>query len=247
MAGLVIANWKMHGSLELIAKFSKEWRAQPKLLDVNVVLCPPAPYLGAASDALEGVALGAQNCAERIEGAFTGEVSIQMLSELGCGYVIIGHSERRSLFSETDAQVAVKAQLAIAQGLHAVVCVGETLEHRDAEQQDKVVTEQLLGSLAEVPCENLVVAYEPVWAIGTGRTATPAQAEAMHGVIKGCLQGHFGEAGADIPVIYGGSVKPENAGVLFECDNIDGALVGGASLNANSFWQIASAASAGRA
>lgn len=247
MAGLVIANWKMHGSFELIAEFSKEWRALPQLSDVNVVLCPPAPYLERVSGTLEGVALGAQNCADRIEGAFTGEVSAQMLSDLGCGYVIIGHSERRALYSETDAQVAVKAQLAIAQGLQAVVCVGETLEHRDADQQDKVVTEQLLGSLAEVPCENLVVAYEPVWAIGTGRTATPAQAAAMHGVIRGCLQGHFGEAGADVPVIYGGSVKPENAGVLFECDNIDGALVGGASLNANSFWQIASAASAGRA
>ena len=247
MAGLVIANWKMHGSLELIAEFAQEWRELPQLSGVNVVLCPPAPYLGVVSEAVEGIVLGAQNSADRVEGALTGEVSSQMLSELGCGYVIIGHSERRSLFSETDAQVAVKAQLAIAQGLHAVVCVGETLEHRDADQQDKVVTEQLLGSLAEVPWEKLVVAYEPVWAIGTGRTATPAQAEAMHGVIKGCLRGHFGDAGADIPVIYGGSVKPENAGVLFECDNIDGALVGGASLNANSFWHIASAASAGRA
>ena len=247
MAGLVIANWKMHGSSALIAEFSKQWRALPELSDVNVVLCPPALYLESLSGTLEGVALGAQNCADRIEGAFTGEVSAQMLRDLGCGYVIIGHSERRALYGETDAQVAVKAQLAIAQGLHAVVCVGETLEHRDADQQDKVITEQLLGSLVEVPCENLVVAYEPVWAIGTGRTATPAQAAAMHGVIRGCLQGHFGEAGANVPVIYGGSVKPENAGALFECDNIDGALVGGASLDANSFWQIASAASAGRA
>ena len=136
MSGLVIANWKMHGSLELIAEFSKEWRALPRLTDVNAVLCPPAPYLASVSGALEGVALGAQNCADRIEGAFTGEVSVQMLSDLGCGYVIIGHSERRALYNETDAQVAVKAQLAIAQGLQAVVCVGETLAHRDADQQE---------------------------------------------------------------------------------------------------------------
>jgi triosephosphate isomerase len=247
MAGLVIANWKLHGSLGLIEEFSREWQMLPPLSDVSVVLCPPAPYLGAVSNAFEDVALGAQNCADQVEGAFTGEISVQMLSELGCSYVIIGHSERRALYSETDAQVAVKAALVIAQGLHAVVCVGETLEHRDAGQQDKIVIEQLLGSLAQVPCENLVVAYEPVWAIGTGRTATPAQADAMHGVIRSCLCEHFGEVGAGIPIIYGGSVKPENASVLFECDNIDGSLVGGASLNANSFWQIASAASAGRA
>jgi triosephosphate isomerase len=128
-----------------------------------------------------------------------------------------------------------------------VVCVGEALEQREAGRQDEVVSEQLLGSLAQVPCDNLVVAYEPIWAIGTGRTASPVQADDMHGVIRQRLQEHYGAAGSEIPIIYGGSVKPENAGVLFGCDNIDGALVGGASLEAKSFWQIASAASAGRA
>ena len=247
MAGLVIANWKMHGSLALIAEFSQQWRGLPQLSKVDVVLCPPAPYLGAVSEAFEGLLLGAQNCAEQVEGAFTGEVASQMLAELGCHYIIIGHSERRSLHGETDAQVAIKARLAAAEGLHPVVCVGEALEQREAGEQDEVVSEQLLGSLAHVPCDRLVVAYEPIWAIGTGHTATPGQAEAMHGLIRRRLQEHYGAAGAGIPIIYGGSVKPENAGVLFGCDNIDGALVGGASLDAKSFWQIASAASAGRA
>ena len=247
MAGLVIANWKMHGSLALIEEFSQQWRGLPRLSEVDAVLCPPTPYLGAVSEAFEGLLLGAQNCAEQVEGAFTGEVASQMLAEMGCQYVIIGHSERRSLYLESDAQVAIKARSATAAGLHPVVCVGEALGQREAGQQDKVVSEQLLSSLAQVPCDNLVVAYEPIWAIGTGRTASPAQADAMHEVIRLRLQEHYGAAGSGIPIIYGGSVKPENAGVLFECDNIDGALVGGASLEAKSFWQIASAASAGRA
>ena len=247
MAGLVIANWKMHGSLALIEAFSQQWRGLPRLSGVDAVLCPPAPYLGAVSEACEGLLLGAQNCAEQVEGAFTGEVASQMLAEMGCQYVIIGHSERRSLYLESDAQFAIKARSATAAGLHPVVCVGEALGQREAGQQDKVVSEQLLSSLAQVPCDNLVVAYEPIWAIGTGRTASPAQADAMHEVIRLRLQEHYGAAGSGIPIIYGGSVKPENAGVLFECDNIDGALVGGASLEAKSFWQIASAASAGRA
>ena len=170
-----------------------------------------------------------------------------MLRECGCRYVIIGHSERRSLYGETDTQVAVKARLTASEGLCPVVCVGESREQREAGQQDQVVGEQLLDSLVDVPCEKLVVAYEPVWAIGTGLTATPDQAEAMHGMIRNRLQAHYGAAGGKVPIIYGGSVKPENAGVLFGCENIDGALVGGASLNANKFWQIASAASAGRA
>ena len=134
--------------------------------------------------------------------------------------------------------------------MNIIFCVGEELESRKQNKQVKVVKHQLEEGLFHINNEdwnNIIIAYEPVWAIGTGRTATPAQAAAMHGVIRGCLQGHFGEAGANVPVIYGGSVKPENAGALFECDNIDGALVGGASLDANSFWQIASAASAGRA
>ena len=248
MAGLVIANWKMHGSLALIEEFSQQWRGLPQLSEVDAVLCPPTPYLGAVGEAFEGLLLlGAQNCAEQVEGAFTGEVASQMLAEMGCQYVIIGHSERRSLHRESDAQVAIKARTANAAGLHPVVCVGEALEQREAGRQDEVVSEQLLGSLAQVPCDNLVVAYEPIWAIGTGRTASPVQADDMHGVIRQRLQEHYGAAGSEIPIIYGGSVKPENAGVLFGCDNIDGALVGGASLEAKSFWQIASAASAGRA
>jgi len=247
MPGLVIANWKLHGSLALVAEFGQQWRALPPLSGVDVVVCPPTPYFGAIREAFEGMRLGAQDCADQREGAFTGEVAVQMLGEFGCKYVIIGHSERRSLYGETDAQVARKARLASAEGLHPVVCVGESLEQREAGQEVKVVSEQLLGSLAQVPCERLVIAYEPIWAIGTGRTATPEQAEAMHGVIRRCMQEHFGAVGAAIPIIYGGSVKPENASELFGCENIDGALVGGASLEAKSFWQIASAASAGRA
>ena len=161
--------------------------------------------------------------------------------------VLVGHSERRSLYGEGDAQVAIKARRVTAAGIKAVVCVVETLDNRESGGHEAVVGRQLQASLTEVPAAELVVAYEPVWAIGTGRVATPEQADGMHAVIRAHLHEQYGDAGNDVPIVYGGSVKPENAAELFQCPNIDGALVGGASLDAGSFWQIASAMGAGRA
>lgn len=247
MAGLVIANWKMHGSTAAVAEFVDQWNRLPPLGHVDTVICPPYPYLAAVADAMTGMALGAQNCAEADQGAFTGEVSADMLADWGCRYVLVGHSERRSLYGEGDAQVAIKARRVTAAGIKAVVCVGETLDNRESGGHEAVVGRQLQASLAEVPAAELVVAYEPVWAIGTGRVATPEQADGMHAVIRAHLHEQYGDAGNDVPIVYGGSVKPENAAELFQCPNIDGALVGGASLDAGSFWQIASAMGAGRA
>jgi len=246
MTGLVIANWKMHGSTASVMDFIDQWNRLPALADVCTVVCPPHPYLATIGDRMAGMALGGQNCAEQADGAFTGEVSAGMLVDLGCCYAIVGHSERRSLYGESDAVVAAKAASAAAAGMTAVVCVGESLDEREREEHEAVVCGQLSSSLALAEAKDVVVAYEPVWAIGTGHTATPAQADSMHAVIRNQLLQQFGDSGKSIPIIYGGSVKPGNAAELFQCDHIDGALVGGASLDANSFWQIASVAGTGR-
>lgn len=246
MVGLVIANWKMHGSRAAATDFVDQWGSLPSVEGVEAVLCPPYPYLALIVGATTDLMLGAQNCAEPAEGAYTGEVSAKMLADMGCRYVIVGHSERRSFYGETDAQVATKAQRIVSAGMTAVVCIGEALADREAGAHEAVVSTQLQCSLQGVSAEGLVVAYEPVWAIGTGQTATPQQAEGMHAVIRTRLCEQYGEAGGGIPIIYGGSVKPGNAAELFCCNNIDGALVGGASLDAKSFWQIASASSVGR-
>jgi triosephosphate isomerase len=244
MKGLVIANWKMNASLEAVQVFAEKWQHLPALTNVETVICPPGPYLQAVKSAM-AVELGAQDASAHVAGAYTGEVSAEMLRELGCQWAIVGHSERRAYHGESSRAVAEKAMAVMSAGLCPVVCVGETLVDRDQGRHEEVVAEQLKASIAGVSPEPLVVAYEPVWAIGTGVTATAEQADGMHGVIRSCLNQVYGSESSGIRVIYGGSVKPENAGELFVCENIDGALVGGASLEAESFWKIAQAANAG--
>ncbi|WP_322348709.1 triose-phosphate isomerase [Orrella marina] len=238
----------MNGSLssnsELIAGIAQRMSQIGGATDVAV--CVPFPYLSQAADLLKdsGVSWGAQDVSARESGAYTGEVSAPMLAEFGCRWVLVGHSERRSLHGESDAEVADKAAAALSKGITPVVCVGESLEERDAGQVQAVIERQLKPVLAlgDDAVARLVIAYEPVWAIGTGRSATPEQAQEVHAFVRGLLP-----AGAKgIPLLYGGSVKPDNAQVLFGMQDIDGALVGGASLVSKDFMAIAEHGSASR-
>ncbi len=212
--------------------------------DVDVVACPPFTMLAATNGALRDsrIELGAQDMYFETEGAFTGEISPLMLKEVGCRYVILGHSERRALFKETDELVNKKVLSALKFNLVPIVCIGETLEDREARRAFEVVKQQFERSLANLEpdeMERVVIAYEPVWAIGTGRTATPEQAEQMHTYIRRLLHEKCGEEMAQkVRILYGGSVKPDNIAQLMEKPNVDGALVGGASLKAESFIQI---------
>lgn len=212
--------------------------------EVEMLVCPPFTALSEVSKALQGSAirLGAQNVSEQDNGAFTGEISTDMLKELGVTDVILGHSERRQYYGETNALVATKALKVLAAGLKPVVCIGETLEEREAGKTVDVVTEQTRGSLAGISGEQMaqvVIAYEPVWAIGTGKTATSEQAQETHAAIRAVLKDLYGESVAEqTQILYGGSVKPGNAAELTNCQDIDGALVGGASLDASNFSQI---------
>ncbi|QDV22672.1 Triosephosphate isomerase [Aureliella helgolandensis] len=228
----------VHGLLDLL----------PTGDQVDVAVCPPAVYLHDVGAALRGshLMLGAQNMHHAAEGAFTGETSGAMLTDLGCRCVILGHSERRQLFGETDACVNTKLLAAISHQLIPIVCVGETLEEREGGTTEQVIATQIRGSLAGLTAEQastLVIAYEPVWAIGTGKTASPAQAEAVHAQIRTLLNELFGSSvGETLRIQYGGSVKPDNAAELLSQPNIDGALVGGAALKAESFAAIVKAA-----
>ena len=211
----------------------------------EVIIAPVFTALKSVADRLEGsnIKVSAQDCAsEKAEGAFTGEVAAFMIKDAGCSHVIIGHSERRQYFSDTDQIVSKKAQAALEAGLIAIVCVGETLDQRDRGKALDVVKEQIVGSLSGLTASDLariIVAYEPVWAIGTGRTATPEQAQEMHAFIRRVFaEGHSSTAAESLRILYGGSVKPENIAGLMKQNDIDGALVGGASLNAESFAQI---------
>lgn len=214
----------------------------------EIVVCPPLVYLHSVADALAGtpVELGAQNLYAADDGAFTGEVNAKMLTDVGCRFVILGHSERRALMGETDADVSKKLHAALAGNLVPIVCVGETLEDREAGRTEKVVQTQIRGSLEgldEIRAAGIVVAYEPVWAIGTGKTATPEQAEEVHAFLRKQLAELFNEhVAAQIRIQYGGSVKPGNAKELLGQPNIDGALVGGASLKVDDFLGIIQAA-----
>ncbi|GAA5507139.1 triosephosphate isomerase [Novipirellula caenicola] len=214
---------------------------------VQVVLCPPSVYLSSVADAVAGtpVQLGAQNLYAAEDGAYTGEVNASMLTDVGCGFVILGHSERRALMGETDADVSKKLHAALAGNLVPIVCVGETLEEREAGKMEEVIETQVRGSLEgldEVRAAGIVVAYEPVWAIGTGKTASPEQAEEVHALIRKLLGEMFTtDVAAQIRIQYGGSVKPGNAKELLGQPNIDGALVGGASLKAEDFAGIIAA------
>jgi triosephosphate isomerase len=216
--------------------------------DVDVAVCPPFTALPAVAEVLAGspVAWGAQNCAPRPEGAFTGEVSAPMLVDLDCRFAILGHSERRQLFGETDSVVREKLKAVLDAELTPIVCIGETLAEREGGRTEEVVDRQLRGALAEIAGPRLaeaVIAYEPVWAIGTGKTATPEQAEVVHARIRSHLASLCGQGVAQgMRILYGGSVKPDNAGELFARENIDGGLIGGASLDAKSFLAIVRAA-----
>ena len=241
---ILAANWKMHKTQAEALRFVSAFL--PLVKDaraVEIVLAPPFTALARVGEALAGsnVALAAQNVNPETQGAFTGEISPDMLADLGCRYAIVGHSERRSLYAEDDAFVARKASALLAHGIQPIVCVGETLEQREAGRTFEVVREQLHGSLAEVPegrGEEVVVAYEPVWAIGTGRTATPEIAQEVHAFIRERLNLRFGSAGAKIRIQYGGSVKPDNVDTLMAQPEVDGALVGGASLDPVAFARI---------
>ena len=249
---LVVGNWKMNTDLDGAVRLASEVVRETEGAASGVGVCPPAVWLDAVAERVRGsrVRLGAQNVHPEAEGAFTGEVSAPMLAALGVGLVVVGHSERRQLFGETSAFVAEKAVAAMGAGLVPILCVGETLEERDAGDAEATVLGQLSASLDGVAldsADDLVVAYEPVWAIGTGRTASPEQAQAMHAALRAALADRFGGAGRGAALLYGGSVKPSNAADLFAQPDLDGALVGGASLDAAAFAQIVAAADAAAA
>ncbi len=245
---LIAGNWKMNldraGSVALAAGVVARAGEFPR---ADLVVCPPNVYMAAVAEKLQGskVGLGAQNMYFEGSGAFTGETSAAMLLDVGCQYVILGHSERRALLGETDALVLKKTQAALAAGLVPIVCVGETLAEREAGRTHAVIAEQFTGSLAALSAEDIgrvVIAYEPVWAIGTGKVATPEQAEEVHTDLRGMLTGRYNAAVSEtIRLLYGGSVKASNAAELLKQPNIDGALVGGASLKADEFLGIAAA------
>lgn len=246
---LVAGNWKMHTDLVTARNLARDVvEAIRDPGDVNVVVCPPAVSLHAISEVVRSspVGLGAQNMHDEEYGAYTGEISAPMLRSVGCQYVILGHSERREYFGETDAGVNAKIKRAFMHDLVPIVCVGELLEDRQAGRAQDVVRTQVEGALAGIAVDDpdwLVMAYEPVWAIGTGETATPKQAQEMHGLIRSLLKERFGEnKGRKVEILYGGSVKPQNAEELFEQQDVTGGLIGGASLNAEDFVAIVRAA-----
>jgi len=251
MRALIAGNWKTNGlagDARELAEGLKVRRAAaepPAEPGVELLVCPPFPYLGLVAEILSDspIALGAQDCHSAGVGAHTGDTAAVMLRDVGCSYVIVGHSERRGDHGETDAQVRAKAEAALAAGLVPIVCVGETEQERNAGKTLAVIARQVKGSVpAGMDAERLVVAYEPVWAIGTGRTATPADVVQVHTEIRRLLVGLVGEGAQSVRILYGGSVKPDNAAELLSQANVDGALVGGASLKAEDFWAIAESA-----
>ena len=240
---IIAGNWKMHKTNEEAEKLARGLLGVVKPRDnVKMVLCPPFTALERVSKVIEGsfIELGAQNLFYEKEGAYTGEISPLMLKSVGCRYVIIGHSERRKYFKETDELINRKIRSAIQEGLIPIFCVGETLEERERGKAQVVVERQVREGLKDIDREGeVVIAYEPVWAIGTGKTATPETASQMHKFIRAIIGEIWGEVKAqEITILYGGSVKPENIDSLMSQDEIDGVLVGGASLDVNSFARI---------
>ena len=241
---MVAGNWKMNGrSMGADALASGIRDGLPVECEAEVALCPPSVYLSAAARRLEGgrVSLGAQNLCERADGAFTGEVSAEMLVDVGCTFVIVGHSERRARYGESDDLVARKYGRAREGGLIPILCVGESLEEREAARTTDVVERQLAAVAAvcgDEALEHGVIAYEPVWAIGSGRTATPEQAQEAHAFIRSRLEARCGERAREVRILYGGSVKAGNAGPIFSMPDVDGGLIGGASLDADEFIKI---------
>ena len=246
---LIVGNWKMNGTLKetrkLLFQLSVEWTTKCEAIEVAV--CPPFTTLLIAKHALEETSMnyGAQNCYIGESGAFTGEISPTMLVDLGCTYVILGHSERRTIFGETDDLVSKKLRAALDAKLTPIVCIGESDEERTGNKTEAVLLRQISESLATINANDaakVVIAYEPIWAIGTGKTATPDEAQSAQAFIRGDLQKKFGSIASDMRILYGGSVKPENARVLFHQPDIDGGLIGGASLDASAFIAIMEAA-----
>ena len=244
---IVAGNWKMNTTVPEGVALAKAVVEKAKDLPANVelVVAPPFTHLAPVAEALKGskVKLSAQNCADHEKGAYTGEVSVDMLKSVGCKWTILGHSERRQYYGETDEKLVVKVRLALAGGLGVILCVGENLEQREAGKHFDVVKEQIENVLFNFTAEelkNIVIAYEPVWAIGTGKTATAEQAEEIHAYIRKVLAGKFGkEAAEETTILYGGSCKPSNAAELFAMKDIDGGLIGGAALKPEDFIGIA--------
>jgi triosephosphate isomerase len=244
---LVVGNWKMNGSRASNATLLAGIVDGLGTGAANAAVCVPAPYLQQCADTLAGskLAWGAQDVSSHASGAYTGEVAASMLADFACRYVIVGHSERRAYHGETDGQVAQKALAALSAGLTPIVCVGETLEQREAGQTNAVVGKQLAAVLELLDgdaVERIVVAYEPVWAIGTGKTATPAMAQEVHAQLRSQLRERSAGAAEKVAILYGGSMKPDNAQELMSQADIDGGLIGGASLKAADFLAIVNAA-----
>ena len=247
---LIAGNWKMNGlqadGLSLATDLAARLKGE-KSPRFDMLVCPPFTLISKVGKAVagSGIAVGGQDCHMQEKGAHTGDTSAHMLKDIGCSYVIVGHSERRTNHGETDAQVKAKAEATLAAGLTAIVCVGETLEERDAGKTLDVNKRQVHGSLPNgATAANTVIAYEPVWAIGTGRTATPEQAQEVHQMIRGELAAKLGKTTADgMRILYGGSMNPKNAQVLLALPDIDGGLIGGAALKADDFWAVAQASS----
>lgn len=244
---LVAGNWKMHGNAALLRNIISNLLDKEDLPEhVDVLLLPPFPYLSLAAELIgdQRLLLGAQNLSEHEQGAYTGEVSADMLSEIGCGYVLVGHSERRELYAESDALVAEKFVIAQRAGLRPILCMGETAEQHERELTEVIIARQLqavidragIGAFATA-----VLAYEPVWAIGTGKSASPEQAQQVHAFIRQTIADVDARIAGQIQILYGGSVKPDNAADLFVQTDIDGGLIGGAALHADQFMEICNA------
>jgi triosephosphate isomerase len=243
---LIVGNWKMNGSLAALAELAPIAAAARAAAGTDVAICPPFTLIAPAVARSGGLSIGAQDLHSEASGAFTGSVAAPMLRDAGARLAIVGHSERRAYQHESDEEVRAKAAAALAHGLTAIVCVGESEAEREAGRAIEVVTGQLAASLPDPAGEGeLVVAYEPIWAIGTGKTATPADVAEMHGAIRAALVARLGETGERIRILYGGSVKAENAAELLAVPDVDGALVGGASLTAEQFVPIIEAAARG--
>jgi len=250
---IVAGNWKMNTTIKEGETLVKELGSLVEEFDtdVDIIVCPPYTHLASVGKLLakqydenEKIYLGAQNCADHTSGAYTGEVSVNMLKAVDCKYVILGHSERREYYHENSAALYEKIELALNAGLIPIFCVGEKLEERESSRHFEVVAEQVkdvLYKLKSAQMSNVVIAYEPVWAIGTGKTASSEQAEEMHAYIRKVVADKFGEIGEIVPILYGGSCKPSNAKEIFSKPNVDGGLIGGASLVAQDFIDIVKA------
>jgi len=241
---LVAGNWKNHGTVVMAEALAREIVAAAGAGPVEIALCPPYPLLPIVNGAIagSGVRLGAQDCFTEPDGAYTGDVATEILRDVGCRYVIVGHSERRDLHRESDDLVAEKVRAVWRAGLSAIVCIGETENEKERGRTAMRVMEQLSASVPEgAKVDNLVVAYEPVWAIGSGKTPTKAEVAMVHSLMRNALRSRFGESAAGVRLLYGGSVKPANAAALMAIANVDGALVGGASLKAKDFLAVIAA------